>query len=303
MKSYIIDKIIRNSNWYKNQFEDAERILNAPKNLDIINFGSNPAKYSLDYSQCDMKGYNLAVGPETIQMDYIMLQNYHNYLRPDGPRLLLLLFCPFNICKDAYTEHDGEIYKNLRYYRILDKEKIPNFDADLYERMVAHPSNMGLRALYHALFTRYSIRERFEIAENLLTKEQMEQDANHRISRWKREFYLNDLNPNNLSDVVKKSLVFNSGMLDEIIAFCKERRINVIIVMPPLSEELNNLIPQTFREKCFYSIVREKKVPIYDYTEDKELGKNEFFLDSLFLNKKGRLNFTNKVIADIKTSL
>ena len=300
MKSTIIDYIIKKSYWYKDQFEDAERILKAPCELDVINFGSNPAKYGIDYSECGLKGHNFAVGPEAIHMDYIMLQKYHSYLRPDGPRLLLLLlFCPFNLCKDSYTERDGAVYKNLRYYRILDKDQIPNFDDELYERMVAHPSKGGFKSLYCALRQRHS-GSRMQVDYNALTTEQMRQDAQRRINGWQGEFDLSDLNPNHLSPRVVQSIDYNSKLLDKINTFCKEKIINCFIIIPPLSKELSELIPSDFRERCFYSVIRKKNIPYFDYTDDIELTQNELFLDSLFLNKKGRLKFTNKLIFDIK---
>ena len=80
-----------------------------------------------------------------------MLKNYHTFFRNSGPRILLFLFCPFNFCKDFHTKNNGTVYKNLRYYPILDKSSIPNFDEDLYEKMIAHPSRLGLRALYHSI--------------------------------------------------------------------------------------------------------------------------------------------------------
>lgn len=299
MYSLIIDHIIRYSNWYRNQFKDAERIKKAPHDLDVINFGSNIAKYGIDYSECGMNGYNFAVGPQTITFDYTLLLKYHTYLRPDGPRLLLLLFCPFSVCKNFYTEHDGVVYKNVRYYPILDKEYIPNYDDVLYERFMLHPSKLGLKALYCALRHRYSNNAIFDINSNRLSPDQMKRDAKNRMLDWKREFFLNDLTPDNLSDLVIKSLVYNSEILVKIKDFCDNHNINANIVIPPLSKELSEQIPQKFREKCFYSIIRDKNIPIYDYADDKELSNNDNFLNSLFLNKKGRVKFTNRVIADI----
>lgn len=299
MYSLIIDHIIRYSNWYRNQFKDAERIKKAPHDLDVINFGSNIAKYGIDYSECGMNGYNFAVGPQTITFDYTLLQKYYTYLRPDGPRLLLLLFCPFSACKNFYTEHDGAIYKNVRYYPILDKEYIPNYDDLLYERFIVHPSKLGLKSLYYALRHRHGYNATFDINSNRLSAEEMKCDAKNRIADWKREFFLDDLTPDNLSDLVIKSLVYNSDIIVKIKAFCDDHNINVKIVIPPLSKELSDSIPQNFREKCFYSIIRNKNIPIYDYADDKELSNNDNFLNSLFLNKKGRVKFTNRVIADI----
>lgn len=55
-------RLMVHSGWYHNLFEDAFRIQEIPQHLDIINLGSNPAKFAFDYSGTGVKGFNLAVG-------------------------------------------------------------------------------------------------------------------------------------------------------------------------------------------------------------------------------------------------
>lgn len=295
------DRIIMRSNWYKNIFEDAIRINQVPQHLDIINLGSNPAKFGLDYSGCELKGYNLAVGPQTLTYDFNMLKNFHSYLDDNGPRLLLLLFCPFSLCKDFYTKRDGDVYKDLRYYPSLHRAMIHRFDEDMYEKWVRHPRKLGWKAYYHAM-RHYHRNKIMELDYNPLTPEQMRQSAKSMIKSWKYEFFLQDLNPAHISAEVKQSLKYNERILDEIIQFCKERDIHPTLVLPPLSPELNKLIPQDFREICTYSIMKNKGILFLDYTTDERFCKDEYFLDALLLNKKGRITFTNQVVKDLKSN-
>lgn len=293
------DKIIIRSNWYKNIFNDAERILKIPQHLDIINLGSNPAKFGIDYSESDVKGYNLAVCPQTLSYDFEILKNYHSYLDEKGPRLLLLLFCPFSLCKDVYTKEDGDVYKDLRYYPILHKASISHYDDKLYETWIQHPHKLGLKT-YFRIVRHFRKNKLMQIDFNPLSEKQMKQSASEYIKNWKAEFFLPDFNPRHLSARVLSSLTYNSHKLDEIIDFCKERDINPIIVFPPLSPELNEMIPNDMKERCTYSILRNKGLLLLDYTEDIRFCKNEYFLDALKLNKKGRILFTNQLIKDLK---
>lgn len=292
------DKIIIRSNWYKNIFNDAERILKIPQHLDIINLGSNPAKFGLDYSESNVKGYNLAVGPQTLSYDFEMLKNYHSYFNEKGPRILLL-FCPFSLCKDVYTKEDGDVYKDLRYYPILHKASIAHYDDKLYETWIRHPHKLGLKT-YFRIVRHFRRNKIMQIDFNPLSEKQMKQSALEYIKNWKAEFFLSSLNPEHLSDRVLSSLTYNSHKLDEIKDFCKERDINPIIVLPPLSPELNEIIPSDMKERCTYSILRNKGLLLLDYTEDIRFCKNEYFLDALKLNKKGRILFTNQLIKDLK---
>lgn len=298
MKSLIVDSIIRNSYWYKDRFEDAERILSIQKGLDIMNVGSNQAKYGIDYSECGLRGGNFAVGPQTLTFDFLMLRKYSSYLGKKGPRILLIILCPFNLCLDTYRPRNGEVYKNVRYYRILDKGDIPNFDATLYDLNVEHPSKKGLKALYHALRQRHTY-SKLAINQNNLSPEQMLEDANRRIDGWMREFDLTDLNPNHLSPMVEQSILYNKGVIDKIVSFCKDNRFKLFVVAPPISKELSGLIPDGFKERCLNSIIKEKNIQFLDYTNDEGVNCNEYFLDSFFLNKTGRVKFTNRIVKDI----
>ena len=71
--------------------EDYARIRRIPQHLDLINLGSNPAKYGLDYADTGVKAFNLAVGPQTLEYDFRMLKNYHSFLDEKGAKLLLSL--------------------------------------------------------------------------------------------------------------------------------------------------------------------------------------------------------------------
>lgn len=291
------DRIITSSPWYKNIFEDAFRIKKIPQHLDIINVGSNPAKFGLDYSRDKLKGYNLAVGPQTLTYDYRMLKNYHSYLDDNGPRLLLLF--PFSLCKDKYTEYDGDVCHNLRYYPILHPAMIDKYDASLYEKWVRHPHKLGLKAYYNVL--RYFRKNKLmEYDFNPMNEAQMENSARQMIDAWQREFFISDLNPSSISKEVESSLEYNSKVMDDIILFCQEREIDPTIVLPPLSPALNNLIPDDFRERCIYSVILGKNIKLLDYTRDGRFCKNEYFVDALKLNKKGRILFTSQVISDLK---
>lgn len=79
---FFINEFIKGTSWYRSIFNDARRILDAPYNLDIINFGSNPAKFDINYSEATIRGYNFAVGPQCMKYDYKLLQHYSNHLSP-----------------------------------------------------------------------------------------------------------------------------------------------------------------------------------------------------------------------------
>ena len=74
--------------------EDYARIRHIPQHLDLINLGSNPAKYGLDYADTGVKAFNLAVGPQTLEYDFRMLKNYHSFLDEKGAKLFIVIIMP-----------------------------------------------------------------------------------------------------------------------------------------------------------------------------------------------------------------
>lgn len=295
------DRLIRCTAWYRNVFEDYFRIRRIAQHQDIINLGSNPAKFGLDYSECDVRGFNLAVGPQTVGYDLNMLKNYHSYLDENGPKLLLLLFCPFSLCKDFYTERDGDVHRDLRYYPILHHAMIREYDEATYQLWVRHPCRLLLKdwKVWARILTSRRNRS-LDCAVNSLDGAGMEQSADRFIDGWKQEFSLRDFDAEHLSPEVERALAYNSGVLDKIVAFCNERDIRPVFVLPPISHSINSRIPADFKERCTYSILRSKPLPLLDYTEDERFTKPEYFVNALCLNKTGRMAFTRQVIADLK---
>lgn len=282
-------------------FDDYARIRAIPQHLDVLNLGSNPGKYGMDYSGCGIKGYNIAVGPQTLEYDFRMLKNYHSFLDENGSRLLLLLFCPFSLCKFRYSELDGDVSKDLRYYFILHHAMINNYNERVYQRWKNQPIIQLLKSpklLKNILLP--NRLKRINLRYNPLTPEQMELSGKQYIQTWKKEFSLSDFNIDNLPSNVKTDLNKNSIILDNIISFCDERSIKPVIVLPPVSGYVMRYIPDKFREFCMYSIIREKNILVLDYTENKELCVSSNFVDALCLNKVGRKKFTAKVMLELQ---
>ena len=109
--------------------EEFERL---QQGADILCFGSTPAKYDIDFSNnSEVRGYNLAIVPETIHYDFQVLKNYHSYLKEGGTVLFVL--CPFTFLKDKYRPSDNSyVYKDIRYYPILHRAMIDHFDIKIY---------------------------------------------------------------------------------------------------------------------------------------------------------------------------
>ena len=281
--------------------EDYARIRHIPQHLDLINLGSNPAKYGLDYADTGVKAFNLAVGPQTLEYDFRMLKNYHSFLDEKGAKLLLLLLCPFSLLKFRYTEYDGYACRDHRYYPILHHSMINNYEeqtyTDLKKRTLLHLLKHPLRLLS---ILKGTAQKKMKSETNPLNEQQMTSSAEGYIRGWMREFGLHNFELKDIPQSVKNDLQKNSEILDEIKAFCDERGIKPVIVLPPVSEYIMGNIPQGFREYCTYSILKQKDILMFDYMNDHTYNQPANFVDALCLNKTGRRKFTQGVLSDLK---
>ena len=298
----VIDDIVKKSRWYKAKFGDAFRIKQAPYHLDVMSLGSNPSKYGIDFTGCEWQGYSFAVGPQTLEFDLKILKKFYGHLSYMGPRLVLFVLCPFGTCKSFYRDIDGEVCKNARYYPILNKEDIPNYDEQLNNFQVLHPTKYVVKNLKTTLAGEVLLMIKHDTTKKQ-TVDFMQKSAENYIRNWKREFQLDDLEPTHISDYVKEALQYNRQIVDEVVDFCKEHELHPFLVMPPLTKELNALIPDGFKERCTYSVVRRNDIHLMDYSMDERFCQHSYFMDALKMNKQGRLLFTNQLVKDLQQML
>lgn len=291
--------IMKGSNWYRSIFPDAERILKVGLHQDILNFGSNPGKYAFDYSGTGVNGYNLAVGPETLTYDYIMLKNYHSYLDDNGPRIALFPICPMSLCKKEYLPKEGETYRNYRYYPFLHRAFLNDFDKKFYSVYVQNPKGLW-KSHWKDVLCSSLRKDRYKIAKNPLNVKGMILSADNYIKSWSLEFCWDNLDILSIPDNIRDNLAYNKNVISQIVIFCKERNIKPIIILTPISRQLYEKFSDTFRQVCIYDVINDVNVVFLNYIQKSEVIQHKFFVDALCLNKTGRRVFTKMVLSDIQ---
>ena len=293
----LLNDIIKNSGWYKSYFPHLREYWSVRANSDFICIGSSPARCSIDFSEEDVIGSNLAVSPETISYDFKVLKEYHKYLKEGG--YVLFVLCPFTFLKDKYRKEDGnKYYLNIRYYPILPKSEIEGCEDKLYEQWI-NPVTMGIKVWLRII--RFIIKNKEE-KENILEAEEFENNAKQRIQLWKEEFKLSELIPSSINQDVVTSIESNIDIFNQIVNFVRERKYKSVVIIPPFSEELTQLIPQDFVEYTLFKPIREIGIPFISYYKEKEWMKQEYYLNSFLMNKKGRKALTHDIVKRIMES-
>lgn len=299
LKKKIIGKLnaaIRRSYWFNEElFPDCRKFWSYKSfNTDIINLGSTSGLYAFDYNGLNICGGNFALRHNPLSGDLQILKNYFGYLNPKRSHVIIPL-CVFSSLSGSYD------FMEDRFYTLLSPVSIPHFSYRRQQQVkswAASPfKQMPLWSFYIEL--KKLLRGNKEL---VLTEQQMEENAKNWIKGWKYEFSISDFSQP-LSLLNQDGLKDASACLNEMVAFCKERNITPVMVLPPmyhtLSDKFDNHARKILLEDLMDSI-KDKSVMFLNYMDDSRFSNDRsLFQNSFLLNKNGARKFTEIVLKDI----
>lgn len=289
---------IKRSNWYHNVFPHLSEYERIQQGSDVICIGSTPAKNAIDFKGiANLKGYNLAVCPETIFYDFQVLKNYHSFLKPGGT--ILFVLCPFTFLKDFYRDEFGsKSYLNIRYYPILHRAMIDTFDYKLYHKWVEEPLLLGKTA-WKRLARDTPANDSFNIRNNPDTPEQSQKFCQDRVKGWMREFRMTDLNPAHIPAETENAIIGNIKIFQDMKVFIQERGYKAYIIIPPFPDEMVRLLPKDLVNHNLFEPVKATGIPFISFYGEKDWLSREFYYHGFLLNANGRELFTKQVLSRI----
>ena len=292
--------MVKKTNWYNNIIPDKANYpdndwyrIHLERNYDVVNLGSSSGVYDFDYTGLNVKAFNWALQPQSLEYSFKVLKMYFSILRQKG--VVFIPFSPFSglsvTGKWAETAFD-------KYFDILSPTLIDDY------------KNVRLRRLY-PLFTqpKIALKSLFKDVPQKRTIRQCKQcksdkdfiaDARRWIEIWKREFKIENLDTP-LSKENIKGAESRKQLLSEMIDFCLIRNLRPILVLPPIHPTLSKFFTQNFRKNYIYSFIKEANIqqnPVLDYFDDKRFLENKDFDNAFFLSQDGARKFTKIVLTD-----
>lgn len=295
---FVSNAIYKLTNHFNNQFVDVRKYWDMaifPNNLQVVNLGSNHPKFGFDYSETGIKAVNCAVGPQTLEYDFAILRKITPYLTKDAfviiPICLLKLF--------LYRQKSRSTH--AKYYTFLTKEDIVDYSKMERIKLLKFPLIFNPRLL------RYVIRDvkkdtRLELTENPMKDVTvLNKDADSWIDCWNREFDITLPTPN-LSEENKSDIQQNIRILREMLEYCKMHDFKPIITILPVTDYLSSRFTDDFIKEHILRYINAAntiKVPVLNYLKDERFTASELYINSFFMNKKGRKLFTRRVLSDL----
>lgn len=292
----MINRLVRRSYWYNEvAFPDCKKFWQHKTfNLDVVNLGSTSGLNAFNYDGINIKAANWALGHNPIIADQEILNNYFSYMNPTGSTVILSL-CPFTSLSGSYD------YFEDRYYTLLKLSSIPHGSFRRRDEVL----KLRTRPLRkYPLFSMLADIKRLFLGkkEPVFTEDLAKANAERWMSNWKKEFSITDfsypLSMVNLDGIEDAALVIN-----EIIAFCKERNIHPVMVIPPVYHTLGEEFKPEIRKKVIDSLIEkieDKSVWFHNYMDDPDFTNDiTLFRNSYLMNEKGAKLFTRRVLKDL----
>lgn len=290
-----VNKLFKNTNYYKNKFIDTHKFKDIPRNLDIVNLGSNQPKFAFDYSKTNILGMNWGVGPQSFEYDFRILKFFHKYLKPNSK--VIISICPFSF---LFLEDKNKIAHH-KYYNFLDSNFIDNYSNITKKLYIDYPIITAKKQIFR-IIKDTKPDTRLELEENPMSKDEIKKDAQSWMNGWKKQFGINHLENIVLSEENKINIEKNIHILKNMIDFCIEKNIQPVLTIIPVTKELSKHFPDKFVQEQIIDYINkanDKNVRFLNYWKDERFEDESYYINSFFMNKIGRLKFTEQVLKDL----
>lgn len=294
---WALNREFKRTNYYKNLFIDTNKFSDhMPDNLEIVNLGSNQAKFALDYAHSGLRGMNWAVGPQSLDYDFRVLRQFHNHLSEGA--FVLIPICPFSFFLHTFK---GDKY-NYKYYKFLDASLISNYSRGKKLLHIDMPILTAGKNIVR-LIKDAPLDVRLEISDNSMNSDGLAADARLWMDGWEKQFLFDMREMDKLSAENKESIEKNIVILNEMIQFCLEKKYRPVCVMLPVTPELRGLLPRPFMDAYVLGPIRKangENALVLDYLNDERFASPELYFNSFFLNRNGREKFTDAIVNDVR---
>lgn len=298
--------LVKHTNWYRNLFAYTSQMCTnlgyrdyLVRNLDIVNVGSNPARFAFHYE--GILGENWSTGNQGLDMDFEILKYRHSFIKKGGVVLLPLV---------AFSGVSGYLrnkpqYTGTRYYAKFAKTLDPMQASLIPEvnnanKMVRFPLLIEPKAIRYLILDEQP-DNRLLIDNMPLMYPQLLEDARHMMESWLEEFDMKSID-SPLSEELKTGMDISARIIREMIDFLVERELKPVIILTPMSEPLQSYFTVEVKRKLIYDFVEKINRPdvkFMDYSNDKELQSQDLYFNCLFMNLHGRKLFTQRVLNDL----
>ena len=267
---------------------------------DAISFGSAYCRFGLDFSRCDIKGYNFGYSSQFFYYTNLMLHQYAKTCKKGGAVYLI-------IADLVFAKEGKGIYGAEEYIKFLSKDLLGDeFSVKAYIKArfsLFYNPRLAVRCIKKMLGM--TIPTQFDTLEtNQLTSQQVEAEADKRCKSWCRQFGLADTVTDIIPGELEETFSKTRKILTDMIQYCLDNDLKPVLVVTPVSKIMNDRLSDAFIEKVLFDNIHkanQQHVPFVNYLRDERFSDYKMYNNNAdFLNARSRKLFTDVLVNDTK---
>lgn len=289
---FVLNAIYIRTPYYQNQVRPIKKFQDGvPDNLDIMNTGSNYAYFAIDWTLIDVAGFSLASGSQSLAWDERLWKKYRSRVKKGGLALFVLADLVFLLSEYPSAKSDR------RYYFFMKPKEIPRYTCWRALRYRYLPILENWRNVIRCVYHRGEVF--VEKKSSLAYTERM---SDERVTGWKREFDLPDLQRRESANQLQGVIVQTTALLRRMVEETRALGFRPVLMIPPVSAVLNRKVSFEFVDEVLYRPLREQfsDVPLLDYMSDERFQDYRLYQNGDFMNAEGRKVFMPVLWHDIQ---
>lgn len=284
----------KNTNYYL-QLNGLGKFREITGGIEVLNLGNSHEYSGIIYkNNVNRKGYNLALDSQPFEYDYYILDYYSKFLAEGAVVIIPISYHDWYYNYEEIFMKDISVY-NERYYSVLDKNHIMNYDIKkdiLYNRMPILTAGKNMKYIFEDTDWITNI-------EDTRVVEDIDKEVNYKYTSLTTEVMV--------SETEKKVVMElrNKKFLKKIIDYCYSQGYQPVLVTLPMTEELTNMFSEEFQKEfqnnCEEILSEYPELQYFNYLNEGEFSKNlQYFRDSDHLNTKGANAFSRRFFSDLE---
>ncbi len=281
----------KETNYYL-QLNGLGKFRKVPNGITTLNLGNSHEQAGIVYNE-ERSGYNLALASQPFEYDYYVLDQYSSCLADGATVLIPISYFDWHYAYEELFLDEISVY-NERYYSILDKSHIMNYDWKkdlLYHWFPLLTAGENMKYIFEDIAW-------VDFAEDHTIVADIDAVASYKHKSWTEDVMATD------ADGIKEAKKRNQEYLKKTIDFCYEHGYRPVLITLPVTNQLTELFSQEFL-KDFRACTQEvlacyPGLEYLDYSKDQEFAGNlKYFKDSDHLNSNGAAAFSARLFKDL----
>lgn len=263
-----------------------ELLVNGKINKEIVVLGSSRGARNIIASEIEKKtghsAYNLAYPGSDIEFHEFIARTLLKFNKP--PKVILLSV-------DYPTAFLPDSILNFRLERLYPLVKYDYINEELVARGEKNEIMSHLFALSRMNKSNLDVRQKhFTVLDTLFADGSMPISFQKEGEDWTPSTTIKKYDS-------KKELEVKLKCFKSIIALCKEKNVQLVIVQPPLFDPIDREFTQRLKQ------LTHNEIPFFEYNNQNPIYKNkDYYYDRTHLNRKGAMIFTDELVHYLNTS-